>query len=209
MLDDDFTLDDPTPQHSAGGSSAAADARTSGGPPSVLPQVSAMRELAGLWVQSQSVISAYITANVVDAHHVEDLVQEVAQVCAENFASYDRGRSFVAWSLGIARHRLLKYYRTRHRDRLVLSEPALERLEAAFDRVQPESEERREALKVCLGRIEGRRREVLDMRYRDNAKVADVAQRFGMSASATSVMLHRVRAALYACIQQHMGGKGA
>jgi RNA polymerase sigma-70 factor (ECF subfamily) len=172
-------------------------------------QVSAMRELAGLWVQSQSVISAYITANVVDAHHVEDLVQEVAQVCAEKFASFDRQRSFVAWSLGIARHRLMKYYRTRHRDRLVLSEPALERLEAALDRVHPEAEERREALKACLGRIQGRRREVLDMRYRENAPVTEVAQRFEMSASAVSVMLHRVRAALFACIRQRLRGEGA
>jgi len=173
------------------------------------PQVAAMRELAGLWVQSQSVISAYITANVVDAHHVEDLVQEVAQICAEKFASFDRERSFVAWSLGIARHRLMKYYRTRHRDRLVLSEPALQRLEAALDRVHPEAEERREALKVCLGRIEGRRREVLEMRYRQNAQVAQVATHFNMSPSAVSVMLHRVRAALFACIRQQLREEGA
>jgi RNA polymerase sigma-70 factor (ECF subfamily) len=173
------------------------------------PNVAAMRELAGLWVQSQSVISAYITANVVDAHHVEDLVQEVAQVCAEKFATFDRTRSFVSWALGIARHRLLKYYRTRHRDRLVLSEPALARLEAALERVHPEAEERREALKVCLGRIHGRRREVLDMRYRENAKVADVAARFGMSASAVSVMLHRVRGALFDCVEHYLSGKGA
>jgi RNA polymerase sigma-70 factor, ECF subfamily len=171
-------------------------------------QVAAMRELAGLWVQSQSVISAYITANVVDAHHVEDLVQEVAQICAEKFATFDRERSFVAWALGIARHRLMKYYRTRHRDRLVLSEPALARLEAALDRVHPEAEERREALKVCLGRIEGRRREVLDMRYRQNAPVAEVAERFQMSASAVSVMLHRVRAALFDCIRQRLRAEG-
>jgi RNA polymerase sigma-70 factor (ECF subfamily) len=182
--------------------------------PANSPHVAAMRELTGLWVQSQSVVSAYVTANVVDAHHVEDLVQEVAQVCAERFASFDRQRSFVAWALGIARHRLMKYYRTRHRDRLVLSEPALERLEAALDRVHPEAEERREALKTCLGRISGRRREVLDMRYSQNAKVGEVAERFGMSASAVSVMLHRVRAALLACVQQAMsaeslGGKGA
>lgn len=170
------------------------------------PQIAAMRELAGLWVQSQSVISAYITANVVDAHHVEDLVQEVAQVCAERFDSFDRERSFVAWALGIARHRLMKYYRTRHRDRLVLSEPALERLEAALERIHPEAEERREALRVCLGRIHGRRREVLDMRYSQNAKVGEVAERYGMSASAVSVMLHRVRAALFACVQQTVGG---
>jgi RNA polymerase sigma-70 factor (ECF subfamily) len=172
-------------------------------------QVSAMRELAGLWVRSQSVISAYISANVVDAHHVEDLVQEVARVCAEKFDGFDRQRSFVSWALGIARHRLLKYYRSQHRDRLVLSEPALARLEAALERVQPETEERREALKICLGRIQGRRREVLEMRYRQDAKVTDVAQRFGMSASAVSVMLHRVRAALFACVQHHIGGQGA
>lgn len=172
-------------------------------------QVAAMRELAGLWVQSQSVVSAYITANVVDAHHVEDLVQEVAQICAERFATFDRQRSFVAWALGIARHRLMKYYRTRNRDRLVLSEPALERLEAALERLQPEAEERREALKSCLERVQGRRREVLDMRYGQNAKVGEVAERFGMSATAVSVMLHRVRAALYACVQQTIGGHGA
>jgi len=45
-------------------------------------------------VQSQSVISAYITANVVDAHHAEDLVQEVAQGVAEKFSEFDRTRSF-------------------------------------------------------------------------------------------------------------------
>jgi RNA polymerase sigma-70 factor (ECF subfamily) len=165
--------------------------------------------LAGLWVRSQSVISAYISANVVDAHHVEDLVQEVARVCAEKFDSFDRQRSFVSWSLGIARHRLLKYYRSRHRDRLMLSEPALARLEAALEYVHPEAEERREALKTCLERIHGRRREVLELRYRQDAKVADVATRFGMSASAVSVMLHRVRAALFACVQRRLGGQGA
>src|SRR5690606_5033835 len=82
--------------------------------------VSSMRELARLWIQSQPAISAYLSANVIDVHHAEDLVQEVAQVVAEKFDEYDRDRSFTSWALGIARHRLLKYYRTRSRDRLVL-----------------------------------------------------------------------------------------
>ena len=54
------------------------------------PQFAAVRELAGLWVRSQPVISAYITANVFDMHHAEDLVQEVAQTVAEKFATFDR-----------------------------------------------------------------------------------------------------------------------
>jgi RNA polymerase sigma-70 factor (ECF subfamily) len=172
------------------------------------PHVPAMRELAGLWVQSQSVISAYISANVVDAHHVEDLVQEVAQICAEKFDSFDRQRSFVSWALGIARNRLLKYYRTRSRDRLVLSETALVRLEAGMERIQHEAEDRREALRICLRQIHGRRQAVLTMRYGNNARVADIASQLGMSASAVSVMLHRVREALFACVRRHLASKG-
>lgn len=178
-------------------------------PPDDATGVAAMRELAGLWVQSQSVISAYITANVFDLHHAEDLVQEVAQVVAENFANYDRRQSFVAWALGIARNRLLKYYRTRARDRMVLSETALVRLGEALEQAAAESEDRREALRRCLEHITGRRREVLEMRYRENAKVSEIGDEFGMSASAVSVMLHRVRDALHECIERHVTRTGA
>jgi RNA polymerase sigma-70 factor (ECF subfamily) len=167
-------------------------------------QVALMRELAGYWVQSQSAVSAYITANVVDLHHVEDLVQEVAQVCAEKFSTFDRDRSFMSWSLGIARHRLLKYYRTRSRDRLVLSEPALERLEAGLVRVEQEGEERRAAVRRCLQQIEGRRRQVLEMRYGTGIKVSDIATQLEMSPSGVSVMLHKVRAALFTCVRKEL-----
>jgi RNA polymerase sigma-70 factor (ECF subfamily) len=155
-------------------------------------------------VQSQPIISAYLTANVVDLHHAEDLVQEVAQVIAEKFAEYDRSRSFASWSLGIARNRLLKYYRVRARDRLVLSEAALTNLGAAFEKVEHESEERRDALRNCLEQITGRRREVLELRYRHNAKVGDIGKRLNMSPSGVSVMLHRVRGALYECIERRL-----
>ena len=163
-----------------------------------------MRELARLWVQSQSVISAYLTANVIDVHHAEDLVQEVAQVAAEKFAEYDRGRSFTSWALGIARNRLLKYYRSRSRDRLVLSEAALSKLGEALERVEHEAEDRRIALRTCLERVEGRRRKALELRYGENMKVADIAANLGMSADGVSVMLHRIRTILYECIRKQL-----
>jgi RNA polymerase sigma-70 factor (ECF subfamily) len=163
-----------------------------------------MRDLARLWVQSQPVISAYLTANVIDLHHAEDLVQEVAQVVAEKFAEYDRSRSFTSWSLGIARNRLLKYYRLRARDRLVLSEAALNKLSEALERIEHETEDRRAALRVCLEKVQGRRRQVLEMRYGENAKVGVIAEHFGMSADGVSVMLHRIRALLFECIERQL-----
>src|SRR4051812_44709349 len=172
-------------------------------------QTTRMRELAGYWVQSQSVISAYITASVFDLHHAEDIVQEVAQVVAEKFASYDRSQSFVGWALGIARNRIMKYYRRRARDRVVLSDEALMRLGEVLEHTGAENEDRREALRHCLQQVTGRRRAVLEMRYRTNAKVTDIAVNFGMSPSAVSVMLHRIRSALYECVERNLSKTGA
>ena len=171
-------------------------------------EIDSLRELARLWVQSQSVISAYITANVIDMHHAEDIVQEVAQVVAEKFTTFDRNRSFISWALGIARNRVLKYYRSRARDRLILSEAALVKLEDALGSVESEVEPRRSALRICLEKIRGRRREVLDLRYGENAKAADIAQRFGMSSDGVFVMLHRIRLMLFDCIHQRLASEG-
>jgi RNA polymerase sigma-70 factor, ECF subfamily len=91
----------------------------------------------------------------------------------------------------------------------VLSEPALEHLEAALVRVEPEAEERRAAVRRCLQRIEGRRREVLELRYGTGARVTDIATRLEMSPSAVSVMLHKVRAALFSCVRRELENPGA
>lgn len=169
---------------------------------------SSMGEMAGLWVQSQSIVSAYITANVIDLHHAEDLIQDVAKAVAERFDTFDRSRSFTPWVLGIARNRLLKYYRTRARDRLVLSEPALSRYGEAMYRIEHEAEDRRHALRVCLEQVTGRSREILELRYGDDLKVKDIGQRLGISASTVSVVLHRVRRALDECIRKTLAREG-
>jgi len=173
---------------------------------------SSMSEMATLWVQSQSIVSAYITANVIDLHHAEDLIQDVAKAVAERFDTFDRSRPFTPWVLGIARNRLLKYYRSRARDRLVLSEPALASYGDAMHRIEQEAEDRRHALRTCLKQITGRSREILDLRYGADLKVKEIGLQLGISASTVSVVLHRVRRALDECIRRTLateGGDGA
>ena len=90
----------------------------------------------------------------------------------------------------------------------VLSEAVLERLEGALEKMEPEAEDRREALRECIKRVEGRRRNVLDLRYRENVRVNDIADRFGMSSSAVSVMLHRIRTDLLDCVRRRLKIQG-
>lgn len=170
--------------------------------------VEQMRDLAVFWVNAQPVLTAYIRANVTDVHHVEDILQEVARVCAEKFSEYDRERSFLSWVMGIARNRVLKYYRSCARDRMVLSEAALERFEVSLERLEPEAEDRREALRHCMEKVTGRRREVLQLRYRDNIRVMEIAEQFQMSTSSVSVMLHRIRTDLLDCIRRRLHLQG-
>lgn len=162
---------------------------------------SALREMASLWVRSQAIVSAYITANVIDLHHAEDLIQETAKGVAEGFSNYDNSRPFTPWVLAIARNQILKYYRTRSRDRMVLSENALTTIGGALERIEHEAEDRRQALRLCLERIRGRSRKLLEMRYESDMKAKDIAAQLGITPSTVSVMLFRIRAILEKCIR--------
>jgi RNA polymerase sigma-70 factor, ECF subfamily len=162
---------------------------------------SVLREMAALWVRSQAIVSAYITANVIDLHHAEDLIQETAKAVAESFSSYDNSRPFTPWVLAIARNQILKYYRTRSRDRIVLSESALVSIGGALERIEYEAEDRRQALRICLERIRGRSRKVLEMRYESDMKTKEIGDSLGIAASTVSVMLFRIRAILEKCIR--------
>jgi RNA polymerase sigma-70 factor (ECF subfamily) len=79
----------------------------------------------------------------------------------------------------------------------------------ALERIEHEAEDRRAALRACLEKVQGRRRQVLEMRYGENARVADVAKHFGMSPDGVSVMLHRIRSLLFDCIQRQLARREA
>jgi RNA polymerase sigma-70 factor (ECF subfamily) len=165
-----------------------------------------LRKMATLWVRAQPAISSYLLSVVHDFHHAEDLLQEVAEVVALKFGEYDSDRPFVAWALGIAKIRVLKYFRQVSRDRLVFCESTLDGLAEAFQRVDVETEHdsARIALRECVKRVEGRRRQVLEMRYQSELSVVTIAKRLGISSNAVSMMLHRIRTMLAECVQRQL-----
>jgi RNA polymerase sigma-70 factor, ECF subfamily len=166
--------------------------------------------LAALWEQARPAVFAYLTATVYDFHRAEDLLQEVAVAIAGQFHAYDRDRSFLAWAIGIARNRVLLYFREQARDRRHFSEATFQLLaEAAEQFPQEEGGPKREALRHCLEKTTGRRRRVLDLRYTGGLSIADIAARLDMSNSAVKIMLHRVRAAIEECIQRRIAQEGS
>lgn len=160
-------------------------------------------DLAVLWLRAEPVVRAFVAASVWDAHHAEDVLQEVASVVAKNYANYDASRPFPPWCLGIARLKVLEYFRANSRDRTVLSNETLLSLEsAAQDIAEDRLVARRAALQACVRKLRGRQRKVIEMKYLLGVSVDEIAERLATSTNAIGVTLHRARTNLRECVKQ-------
>lgn len=164
--------------------------------------------LARLWVAAQPSVSAYIWSCVRDFHVAEDLLQDVAEDAALSFERYDPARPFVAWVLGIARFKVIDYYRKNEKDPHVFTGDALEHLSAGFVETYPTLSPRREALAACLQKLPTKSRRVLEMRYELDMKPAKIAKHVGSTSGSVRVTLTRIRNALAQCVRQRLGQSG-
>jgi RNA polymerase sigma-70 factor, ECF subfamily len=158
------------------------------------------RQATKLWTLAQPVVSAFVTSVVRDFSARDDVLQEVAVAVVESFERYDPQRPFVAWALGIAQNQVRLYFRRCRRDRLVFDEETVCSLANAFAATSTEELRSLDYLRECLGGIEGRARELCDLRYREDLKPAAIAERVGMSANSVSKALQRIRDQLRECV---------
>lgn len=164
----------------------------------------ASASLARLWVGVQPTVSAYIWSCVNDFHTAEDILQNVAADVASSFDRYDPAKPFVAWVLGIAKFKVIDFYRKNDRDLHVFQGEPLDYLQLAFEEVFSEVTPQREALDHCVEKLSGKSRKLLEMRYDQDMKPAQIAKSIGTTSGSIRVMLTNVRNALSKCIEQRL-----
>ena len=159
------------------------------------------RRLARFWMEAQPSVLAYINAAVPRFHDAEDLLQQVAEDVAGRFDCYDVSRSFVAWVLGIARFKIVDYYRG-HKDVVHLSDQALAALADAqcrqVDRIRP----MHVALETCIDSLAPRARGILRLRYEQDLSSPEIACQLGSTAKSIRVTLTHIRRQLADCIRR-------
>jgi RNA polymerase sigma-70 factor, ECF subfamily len=160
------------------------------------------------WTRAQPVVAGYIGSLVPDFHVAEDLLQDVAVVLLRKYGEYDPARSFVGWSLGIARLEVLARRRTHARSLLSTRPDLAEAVAGACEELAPELDRRAQALRACLEAVKGRSLEVLRLRYEAALPPRSITDRVGMSAGAVRVLLSRLRAALQACVERRLASEG-
>lgn len=166
------------------------------------------RQAARLWTLAQPVVSAFVTSVVRDFTVRDDVLQEVAVAVMESFDRYDPSRPFIGWAIGIAQNQVGLYLRRVRRDRHVFDDETITCLASTFGAISADETQQLDYLQDCLRGLEGRARELCDLRYRRDLKPAAIAETMGMTANSVAKALQRIRDQLRDCIQRKSALEG-
>ena len=158
---------------------------------------------------SQPRLRAYVRSMVFNAGDVDDLLQDVATIGWEKFATFDAARPFDAWLLGVARNRVLQYFETQKKRPSALSDETLKQLEAVAYQTSEHASDLRDALENCLGKLAREDHDLVSRRYETGQTNRSVAKQLDVSESKISRALNRVYAQLLLCIKAQGRGNGS
>lgn len=161
-------------------------------------------KIAILWTNAQPSVAAYISSIVPGFQDSDDILQQVAVAVIKNFDKYDENRPFVAWAIGIAKNELLMYQRKNSQNKIIFSAETIEKISQAYEEESLKFDDTRRALEVCMKKLKGRWRRILEMRYLSEFSIPRISQKLGMSNSAIYTSFHRIRMALRDCINREL-----
>jgi RNA polymerase sigma-70 factor (ECF subfamily) len=165
------------------------------------------RQAFAQWTLAQPAVSAFVHALVADRAERDDVLQEVAMAVLESYGTYDRSRPFVPWAMGIARHVAADAVRRRRRMPALLGDAALDALAGAVAEVAETERARLAHLADCIQGLDGRAREICDLRYRQDLSPSAIASMLGIQPNTAAKALQRVREKLRECIERRVRGE--
>ena len=165
-------------------------------------------EFLQLLLKNQRRIYAFILGMVPEPSEIDDLFQETVLVMWSKFDTYETGTSFSAWGITIAKYHILSAHKKRLRSRRHFT-PAVQAL--LMERIEPHArhlDERVDALKLCVKKLNDRDYQVVQMRYEEGGTVESIAQRMKKSIPAIYKRLSRIHEILQHCVQRTLSLEG-
>jgi RNA polymerase sigma-70 factor (ECF subfamily) len=155
--------------------------------------------------ECQRRLYAYILTLLPTPQAADDVLQETNLVLwakADQFDPDAPGSSFGAWACKVAWYQSLAYLKKHKRDRLCFNDTLLEKLATASVEQLDEFDDRRLALRLCLGKLGENDRRLIQHRYTDGHSPQEIAKRLSRTSHAVNQALYRIRGALLNCIQR-------
>ncbi len=153
-------------------------------------------------------LRAFVRSLVPTWEDADEVVQNTSLVLWKKFPEFEPGTEFGRWAAVIARFEVLKYRRTRARDRHVFSEDLVEILADEFDEESETLQRERNALETCLRKLPDHQRRLVKSAYAPGRTIREVAEELGKSATAFYKTLNRIRQTLLDCIERTLKEEG-
>lgn len=154
-------------------------------------------------LERRRLVFGFVYALTRDVDAAEEIFQEVSVGVLEESSRGTSVERFLPWVCTIARNRSADYFRRKGKSQPV--SPILADTVAAVFEQQEESREdaarRIRGLLDCVEALPGRQRQMIELYYRDQLRVAQVAASVGWKPDAVKVGLSKVRKALLECLR--------
>lgn len=149
-------------------------------------------------------LRAFLRALLPSTEDMEEVLQDTSLVLWKKFDTFELGTNFHAWACVIARFEVLKYRRTKARDRHVFREDIIELLADEAEDAAENMERERTALRECLAKLKERERTLVLAVYTRGAAITEAAELTNRTVAAAYKALSRIRQALLKCIEREL-----
>lgn len=162
-------------------------------------------DFATCWAESYDKLRTYVRIFVPVMHDADDVLQETAVAIAKDFDKYDPERPFLEWAIGIARNRVLQYFRKRSRDRrMVFDVETVHKIEGSLIELEPRIDRYEESLESCIKRLPERSRRMLELRYTCCMNAEEIASQLGLTVKSVYTRLSQIRVGLRECVRRKL-----
>lgn len=145
-------------------------------------------------------IEAYAYAITRDFQLVDDIYQEVALVVIANWEQMPTSEGVIFWLKEVTRRKALELHRNQVRAGQLLSQEAMQQIEAVFP-IQAENS-LADAMSRCVEKLPPDARRAIQDRYGGNLAVSEIAKRLGRTVQGAYAVLKRARLILEACVNR-------
>jgi RNA polymerase sigma-70 factor, ECF subfamily len=159
-------------------------------------------EFVRLLVTHESYVRAYILSLLPHWAEAEEVFQETCVRLYQQIDEWDPSKSFRAWACTLAYYQVLTYRKTVQRDRSRFSQSFLDAVVRQFTDESFSDDMRADALRSCLDKLRADHRQILDLTYRDELSVEQVARQSHRTIEGTYKTLMRVRKLLRSCVER-------
>lgn len=150
-------------------------------------------------------LAIYVTGLIACPQDAQDILQEGKIVMWRQFDQFELGTNFPAWARKILFYQILAHRRKSKRDASVtIGDRALELLSEEAESASRENRwvRREKALQACVAKLPDDHREILLLRYREEASIERISHRTERTEGAVYRLLSRLRKNLYECVEK-------